>query len=482
MDGRNGDKGVTWQQEDLFDLASEFGCRVSVSSGHGTGKTRAFGVISLWHLLCYRDSNTYLTAPKLKTVREGVWKEMSALLDSMRRGPYAWLVDYIEPGAEKFYIKGHSKTWFVTTRTAPRGSPENLAGTHNNFLLWLADEASGIPDANFGVIGGALTDERNRFVIASQPTRSSGFFRETHHSLSKRQGGAWDTLTFNSEESPLVSDKFLREKLKQYGGRDSVEYQIKVRGLFPTDSDEFLVSRTALERALHIPSPLDPVEPYGHLVIVDVSAAQHRDRTVAVHMKVQGNGDRLSPEPRRAEVMAVPVYSNALDWTPAARMIADYVLALSNCVVLVDCHGMGSQFARRLEEFGVRNIVEVTWGNPPFNAEYEKRFYDQRAQCTVHLKEAIEDGRIKLLKRYEKDLLDQGSRIPFTFDEHGRWRIAKKADMAKAGLPSPDYFDCLAMGFLEDAIYIPARDDSQPAAGRVSRREKARERARAAMS
>lgn len=481
MDGRNGDKGVTWQQEELFDLASEFGCRVSVSSGHGTGKTRAFGVISLWHLLCYRDSNTYLTAPKLKTVREGVWKEMTTLRDKILKGPHAWIAEYLELGAEKVYVKGLSKTWFITARTAPRGSPENLAGTHNNYLLWLADEASGIPDANFHVIGGALTDKRNRFVIASQPTRSSGFFRDTHHGLSKRQGGKWDTLVFNSEESPLVSDEFLAEKLLQYGGRDNVEYQIKVRGMFPTDSDKYLLSRTALERAIRQPSPLDPSAPYGHLVIVDVSAAQHRDRTVALHMKVQGTGDRMAPDPRRVELQDVPVYTNALDWTPSARLIADYVLALSNCVVLVDCHGMGSQFARRLEEFGVRNVVDVTWGNRPFNAEYEKRFFNQRAQCNVHLKEAIEDGRVKLIRKHEADLLDQGSRIPFGFDEHGRWRIAKKADMAKEGLPSPDLWDCVAMGFLEDAIYIPARDDGQVAVAATSRRQRAREAAREAL-
>ena len=38
------------------------------------------------------------------------------------------------------------------------------------------------------LIGGALTDPRNRFIMASQPTRSSGFFRDSHHSKSKRQG------------------------------------------------------------------------------------------------------------------------------------------------------------------------------------------------------------------------------------------------------------------------------------------------------
>lgn len=33
--------------------------------------------------------------------------------------------------------------WFITCWTAPRGSPENMAGTHGNYLLWLGDEASG---------------------------------------------------------------------------------------------------------------------------------------------------------------------------------------------------------------------------------------------------------------------------------------------------------------------------------------------------
>lgn len=107
--------------------------------------------------------------------------------------------------------------------------PENLAGTHGDYLLWLADEASGIPDANFGVIGGSMTDKRNRFVLASQPTRDSGFFRDTHHNMSKVQGGEWTALTFSSESSPLVSIEFIKAKLKQYGGRDDMEYQIKVR-------------------------------------------------------------------------------------------------------------------------------------------------------------------------------------------------------------------------------------------------------------
>ena len=62
-------------------------------------------------------------------------------------------------------------------KTAPKGAPENLAGLHGDWLMIWADEASGVPDANFGVMGGALSDKRNRMVLTSQPTRNNGFLR-----------------------------------------------------------------------------------------------------------------------------------------------------------------------------------------------------------------------------------------------------------------------------------------------------------------
>ena len=429
---------------------------------HNTGKTRSFGVIALWHLLCYRNSNTYITAPKLKTVREGVWKEITTLKAQIEKGPHAWIAQYITIQAEKVYINTKSAIWYVTTRTAPRGSPENLAGTHGDYLLWMADEASGIPDENFGVIGGALTDPRNRFIMASQPTRSSGFFRDSHHSKSKRQGGAWTSLTFSSEESTLVGIEFIKEKLIQYGGRDEMEYQIKVRGMFPTNSSKYLLSQAALERVIEGPNVILPGEAYGHLIIVDVAAGVGRDKTVATHMKVIGNGDRMSADRRRIEVVAVPVYTNTEDWTPVAVKVLDYAAQFSNVTIIVDTNGMGNQFLKRLIELSGGGIHAngVRWGELPFSNEYRKRFLNQRAQCTVHAVEAIKDGVVRLSSQYKKDLIDQGSRIPYFLDELGRYHIARKQDMAAEGLPSPDLLDTIAMAFLESADYVPAQGEA----------------------
>jgi hypothetical protein len=473
---------VTPQQKELFDESSLFGCRVSVASGHGTGKTRSFGVIGLWHLFCYPNSNTYITAPKLKTVREGVWKEMTNLLTEIKKGRHAWIAEYITIQAEKVYINTRSATWFITTRTAPRGSPENLAGTHERYLLWMADEASGIPDANFGVIGGAMTDKRNRFIMASQPTRDSGFFRDTHHNLSKTQGGEWTSLTFSSEDSPLVDDTFIRAKIIQYGGRDEAEYQIKVRGMFPTNSSKYLISRAAVERCIEGPRVILEGEAYGHVIVVDVAAGVGRDKTVATHFKVIGNGDRMSPDRRRVEVVDVPVYTSTEDWTPVARKVLDYAAAFSNVTIIVDTNAMGNQFLKRLIELGAGGIhcKGVRWGELPFSNEYRKRFLNQRAQSTVHAIEAIKDGAIRFTNKYKKDLLDQSSRMPYHLDELGRYHIARKQDMAAENLSSPDFFDTVCMVFLESADYVPARGESETL--QVDKRELALERAKAELA
>lgn len=451
---------ITWQQMELFDSVSPFGSRTTVSSGHGTGKTRSFAVIALWHLLCYADSNTYLTAPKLATLQEGIWKELSTLKEVIEQGAHSWIAEYFEIKAKKVYVKGASMRWFITCRTAPRGSPEGMAGTHGAYLLWLADEASGIPDANLMVIGGALTDERNRFAMASQPTRSSGFFYDSHHKLAVSNGGPWNNLVFNSEESPIVSDQFVLDKQLEYGGVESVEYQIKVQGRFPEHSDKYLLSRRSIERRIGVQRVIGDHEPYGNLLLVDVAAGIYRDKTVATHARVIGQGGPEAVDPRRMDVMGIPVFTNSHDWTDAAALVAHTARGLSNCTVLVDVGGQGVQFAKLLERLEVPNIIRVNWGLLPFRKEYRERFINLRAQANVHLKYAVEQCRISFAvpANCEKEMLDQGSRIPFFFDEKARWKIQSKEDMKVDGLPSPDIWDSISFGFLENATYIQADD------------------------
>lgn len=453
----------TYQQVEILESVAPAGSRTSVSSGHGTGKTAIFGVIALWHLSCYYRSNTLLTAPRLATVHDGVWKEFAGHHMAIKSGPHKWIGEYIKLEHEKVYIEGHKLDWWIQAKTAPIGRPEHMAGQHNSWLLWLCDESSGIPDANFGVIGGSLTDARNRMVLASQPTRTSGFFRETHHSLAKENGGPWNPMVLSSIESPLVSDQFIRDKLLEYGGYDSPEFAIKVLGQFPEFSDKYLLSRKMIERLVAPKTrAIADDEPYGNFLIIDVAAGVFRDKTVGTHMRVTGYGDRLDPNPRRADVIDIPIFTNSLDWQEVAGRAHEIAAGLSNCTVLVDVGGQGVQFAKMLENLGTPNVIKVNWGNTNFLDRLKKRFVNQRAQCSVNAADAVKDGRITFTEKYKKELLDQGSRIPFFFDEKGRWQIMSKVDMKqKEGIPSPDLWDTICMAFLEDAHYITDESSGQ---------------------
>lgn len=449
----------TWQQELIFDSVELPGSRTSVSSGHGTGKSRGLGGMALWHLLCYEKSNTMITAPKIDQVRAVAWKEMADCIDAIKSGPHRWIADYIEPEAEKIYVKGYKEGWFIIARTAPRGQPENLAGMHRDWLLIIADEASGIPDANYSTLTGALTDARNRMALFSQPTRSSGYFYETHNSLSTDNGGPWTAIVLNSEESPLVSPQFIRDKLLEYGGADSEEYLIRVKGQFPTEFGKYMLGRPALERCFGLPHVTRGRE-WGWVISVDVAAGEYRDKSVVLLNKVWGHShDGRQPEiARRADIVAVPVWSNSIKPPQLAGTIADLNRQLSNATTLVDCGGYGLAVYQRLrDELGVPNVQKVLWGNPNFRGAYKERFFNQRAQATYSVSRAAREGRLSICEgRHKKDMLDQGSRIPYHFDEKARYVIESKGSAEWEGLPSPDLWDAAAFPFLETANYMIA--------------------------
>lgn len=451
------DMSPTVQQVELFDSVSAYGSRTSVRSGHGSGKSRAIGVVSLWHLLCYYLSNTLITAPKIEQVRNVSWKEITDLQGIIRSSPQAWIAEYFTVEAERVYINGFKAQWFIIAKTAPRGSPENLAGMHRDFYIVIADEASGIPDANYSVLTGALTDARNRMLLTSQPTRPSGFFYDTHHSLSHHEGGVWNSIAMNSEESPLVSLEFCREKKQEYTEQ---EYVIKVQGEFPENVDGNLLGRKDIE-ACFGRTVINQGDSYGIIVSIDVGAGEYRDKSIAIVAFVSGYGDH-GIDARRVQVIDIPVMSNTRNIQDFTGDCFNTAVNLENCTVLVDAGGMGIAVCQSLETMGLPEVKRVKWGRPCWKKANSERFFNQRAQAMVCAARAAKEGRLGIADGvWRKGLLDEASRIPFHFDEKARYKIESKEEMRKKGLSSPDIWDALSQIFLEDVNYMIAENSGE---------------------
>lgn len=476
-------------QIELFEAVVPLTARVSVVSGTTTGKSAAAGRIALWHLLCYPyavyegkveiGSNTYIGAARLAQVTDSIWKEMHDARMAIASGPCAWINDYYEITKTQAYVHGYEKQWFISQMAMQAGQSVGIAGKHRWAQMVIADEAAGIHDDHFNVINGTQTQPGNRTILFSQGVRNAGFFYETHHNLNRENGGSWHAIRMSSENSPFVTEQWLKEREIECGGRDSIEYIIRVRGGFAEDGSMNLITRRELELAFEPRKIITDDEPFGYFLLSDVGMGEYRDDSVAVIAKVIGNGDH-GPDARRVEYIEIPICTNSRNEIDFTGDVAQLFGQLSNATLYVDHGGIGSTVCRLLEREGIP-VQRVDWGKPCFKKEYKDRFYNLRACAMVRFRDAIRQGRVVLPqgldKRMREKIMLQGSRLPYHFAEAGglRYVMAKKEDMRDKGIKSPDIIDAMSFAFLEGAYYLPAEVKAAP--GASDRRSRARDRA-----
>ncbi|NDY89738.1 hypothetical protein [Ideonella livida] len=469
-------------QTDLLQSMVDPAVKVSVVSGTGTGKTACFAVIALWSLLChpyaYYDgkvevgSNTYIGAPRIQQVADGVWKELGDRRMAIAQGPHAWINAYYTISKTRVRVNGYADQWFIGQVAMQAGQAVGIAGKHRYWQLIIVDEAAGVPDEHFDVIDGTQTQAGNRTLMASQGVRSAGRFYDSHHELSREAGGTWLPLRFSSERSPFVTDQWLKDRAFECGGRDTVEYKVRVRGLFASDTSNILLTREEVQTILAGRKIIGEDEPYGVVLLVDVAAGEYRDDSVLVMAKIIGSEDQ-GQDARRVEFFAFPVVSNTRDEVDLSGDIVEILRGASDILAYTDAGGIGHSVIKLVERSGF-SVTRINWGEPCFRKEFRDRYYNQRACAQVRFRDAVRQGRVSVTAAlppvHRNKITKQGSNLPYHFVEHGglKYKMASKEDMARDGIKSPDMIDVMSFAFLEKVVYIPrepaARLSPSPAA------------------
>lgn len=430
---------------------------------HNTGKTTSIANIVLWHLLCYPMSVTLLTANDMDQLKATLWKEIGVALERIRRGPHGWIAEHVEILANaSCRVIGFEKVWFVESKTANEKTANKMAGRHGEWLLIIGDEASTLPDAVVTTLTGALTEQHNRMLLTSQPTRNAGYFYRTHHDLSIQNGGEWVPLVFDSFDSPFVSDDSLMELWNAY---DDDERNVRLLGRFPQDSSKHMMSLKVSEAMYRRGRIISNDELYGWLVLGDIASGEGlRDKSSCVVVRVIGYGD-TGPEARRVEVVGIPALTNRIKSNVFASTLADSGSDLSNATYVADSGGLGVNVCQDLEDMG-KVVHRVNWGNPCFKKMNQGRYLNLRAQAMHHAARAAKEGRLSILTSdFKKVMLDQSSRIPKAFTDKGRIKVPQKGSTEWDGLGSPDLWDAVCFAFLENVSYVVAEAAGGESAG-----------------
>ena len=405
---------------------------VTVRSGQGVGKTALEAALLLWFLMTNNYPRIVCTAPTGQQLRDVLWSEAakwqakSPILDKLLK----WTKTYI-------YLKGAEKRWFAVARVA--GRPENMQGFHEDNMLFIVDEASGVADDIMEAILGTLTGPNNKLLMCGNPTRPSGIFFDSHHGTR----GDFKAFRVNSEESPRTSKENIEALARAYG-RESNVYRVRVLGEFPTSEDDAFITLPIVEAAIANEHITNGEIAFG----VDV-ARYGSDKTI-IAVK-QGNSLSIPVTRHGQNLMQtvgdiVNLYRETLREQPGYR---------GRITVYVDDTGLGGGVTDRLEEvlreerLRQMDIVPINFGARVPDKDAAGYYDNMAAWLWGSLREMIREKVIALPDNTA--LVAQLSSRKYALSSSGRIVLESKEAMKRRGLPSPDIADAVALACYRDA-------------------------------
>jgi hypothetical protein len=430
-------------------LANQF---TAVKSGHGTGKSCLASVITLHFISTRPYSIVPCTAPSAHQLKDVLWKEHSKWISKSE-----YLAKTLEWTAEMVKRRGKdpmgialSPKWHAVARTSRAKSADDTAvglqgfhaGPQSGGLLYVVDEASGVPETSMTALEGALTEDNNYVYMGGNPTHLSGTFYDAFY----KDKALWRSYTLSCLRSKVVDPGYAIRIADKYG-IDSDTYRVKVLGEFPLQEGQGLVPIYYIEATFG--REVDEVVTAGRNIAGLDVALTGTNNTILyirdgmnVHTKKRYKGKR---EDEIAE--------------EAARDIKEFDIYCMN----IDAVGPGSGVISHLRKMGLgRRVRGVKGGEKPIGRKSDIEFFNLRAQAFWTLRQLYMNQSIsRTYARSDPELRTQLAIIQYKSSAGiDRVQIESKRDMIMRGMSSPDEADADMLCFIDEIGKLDSRPSS----------------------
>lgn len=412
-----------WQAQVLRDVAAGER-RIAVRSGHGVGKSTCMAWATIWYITVHYPVKVVVTAPTTAQLFDALFAEIKAWV---RKLPPV-LETLFEVKAERIELKSAPNECFISARTSRAEAPDSLQGVHSEWVMLVADEASGIPEQVFEAAGGSMSGHNAVTICLGNPVRSSGFFYNIFHSLA----GFWRTYHVSCIDSKRVSEEYVKQQQITYG-EDSNAYRIRVLGEFPKADNDSIIPMELLETAR----------------LRDVTAILTSRPIWGVDVARFG-ADKSSLAKRRANFLIEPPLRWAgLDTMQVAGAVHTEwertVEPQRPSEILIDVIGIGAGVTDRLRQLKLPargiNVSE----SPAMGAKY----VNLRAELWHKTKEWLEKRDCKIPS--DDLLISELASVRYFFTTTGKMQVESKDAMRKRGQKSPDSADAFVLTFAGSA-------------------------------
>jgi len=394
--------------------------RVTIRSGHGTGKSAFMAWCVMWFLICYFPCKVPCTAPTGHQLNDVLWAEIARWHRQLKQ-LFPDLADEFDKSSERYFLKSHPDESFAVARTSRPERPEALQGFHSENVLFVIDEASGVPEPVFQVAEGALSTDGSFVVMAANPTREDGYFYDSHHRMRDR----WAALHWDGELSPLVSKQSVEDMRLKYGV-DSPIYQVRVKGNFATAVDG------VIPLALCESAKIRDIKPFTNAEEVwGVDVARFGD-------------DSSSLAKRRGNVQVEPTR----EWYGKDTMQMSGIIKneydnakVKPVSINIDVIGIGAGVVDRCKEMG----LPVIGVNVAESASADDKYARQRDELWFRGRDWLAAMDCKLAD--DDALIAELTTAKYSILSNGKLKVEGKDEMKRRGVASPNRADAWLLTF-----------------------------------
>lgn len=421
--------------------------RKAVSSGHGIGKSALIGQIVHWGKSTCLDCKVLITANTGDQLKSKTQPEISKWFR------LAINKDWFEVHVTSIKVNDaeHESTWRTDFNTWSEDNPQAFAGAHNagKRLIIIFDEASGISDAIWKTVEGALSDAETEiiWIAFSQATRPEGAFYEA---VFGDQRHRWRPEVIDSRTVEGINVEEIEEAIKIYG-ENSDHIRVRWLGLFPLAGGGKFIDLELVNRAK-----------------LSLGKALSTDALVAgVDFAWGGSDDNVIRFRKGLDARSIPPIKVKGEFTKdPAVMVGKIVDVMSRtyngdqvAMLFFDSAGIASSVHSGVRALGYQDrIMLVNFGadSPRPHCAYWRDFMWDEMKKWMQAGGAIDNDH-ELAADLQKPIL--------VSDRLQRVKLESKDDMkkrlAKMGLDSssPDDGDALALTF---AMKVAPRKPSTP--------------------
>jgi phage terminase large subunit len=446
---------VTWgKQREILKSVKE-NKKTAVRACHGSSKTFTAAEITAWFLNCFENSKVITTAPTFFQIKNQLWAEINTIYTSSR----IRLLGECLTTAIKTEKPDHYAIGFSTD------VPARAEGWHAPEILFVFDEAKGIPQWLWDSVRGLMTGGFCRWLVIS--TTDGVEVGENFYKAFKDSDSDWNTIHISAYDSPyLTGEKFRKVEIEDPGHPE----KFKIKYLDPEDitiqiADKGYIAEGKKEwgedSVLFLTKVKGEVVDQGADTIIKLSQV----------LKMFENFQDKDFDSRGAEEAGVDVARGGTDDTVFFKRkglkVTDYKIITSKelppkekIVFIADeleiFVGRNKKMKIKIDDTGVGggltdtmesrkyNVIPVKFGE---SAKDPDKYPNMIAEMWFEVAKIIQEIACPEISRLQKELVN---RKYLSLDKQGRRRVESKEDYKKrTGLGSPDFADAFLLAFAD---------------------------------